>query len=79
MPPSASSDAPSNALVAAEVGALNVPPNDRDAYIREVRQRFAKTGGGQGRWQNYLDAGSAYTEAIFKLQEKLGDAPLGSP
>ena len=72
-------NAPSNALVLAEVGVLAVSEKDREAYIRSVRQYFANTGGGQGRWQNYLDAGSAYTEAIFNLQERLGDAPWELP
>jgi hypothetical protein len=69
-------NAPQNNLIAAEIWtALLARPKDRDAQMQTVRDNFAKAGGPDGNWQNYLAATDALTSAIFDLQQQLGDAP----
>jgi uncharacterized protein DUF4157 len=64
-----------NALIFEQVMATFLPEKDVEAALKAARERFARAGGGEGNWENYLNAAEAYTSAIFVLQEDLGDSP----
>jgi len=74
---------PSGALQGAIVLIAIGPGTDKEKEeaIKRVKQNYARTGGphGQGRWQSYVDSATAYMEAIFEIQKKLGDTPWQLP
>ena len=66
---------PSNLLAAELIMAAFLPEEKIEAAVQAAHQRFAHAGGGQGNWQNYLNAADAYMNAVFDLQQELGDSP----
>ena len=72
-------NAPSTLLVAESLRiVLTVPDKLKEAAAQEALQRFANAGGGQGDWQNYVEAADAYMRAVIDLQQELDSAAWGT-